>query len=117
MGQTIAFRGLSYLANPPLPSLAPPHWNERQTTKSDRLSRLVNILLCQPPDQPQRGASIVLALILGMPRIVREVLARRVRIAAHGVEGQRQYGLGECRVGVGILGPAIHQQQKVALPS
>src|ERR1039458_6842284 len=97
MGQTIAFRGLSYLANPPVPSLVPPHWNERQTTKSDRLSHLVHILLCKAADQPQRRARIVLALILGMLRVVREVLARRVRVAAHGVEGQRQYGLGECR--------------------
>src|ERR1039458_10379880 len=78
MGQTIAFRGLSYLANPPVPSLVPPHWNERQTTKSDRLSHLVHILLCKAADQPQRRARIVLALILGMLRVVREVLARRV---------------------------------------
>ena len=52
-----------------------------------------------------------------MDGVLRVVLARGIRIAAHAVEGQRQNGLREGRVGVGVLGPAVHQQQEIALPS
>src|ERR1019366_5406212 len=81
------------------------------------LPLITHILLREPPDQAQRRACIVLPLVLRLRRIVRKVFRPRVRVAAHTVKGQGQNGLRECRVGVGILGPAIHQQEEVALPS
>src|SRR5579885_2554186 len=68
-------------------------------------------------NQTQRRAREVLADVLPVYRIIREMLGARIRIRTHGMKREGQDALAESGVWIGVLGPAIHQQEEIPRPS
>src|SRR2546422_11417541 len=71
----------------------------------------------QRTQQSQRGARVVLLPVLTMLRVVRKMLLRWIGVRGHAVEWQRLDALRERGIRVGILGPAVNEQEKITPPS
>src|SRR6266496_2274308 len=88
-----------------------------RTARQAMWSDSISLQLTQRVPEAQRGTRVG-ALAPGAVReVVRKALPVGIRILRHAMERKRLHGLRECGVEITVLGPAIHEQQKIAFPT